>query len=85
MICYSIQLRDKIFVKGYRFFPFAKNMSKNLRKNISRNFSSKYSQKPLDHATQSTDTFKTASKRGIQKTTEATSDLVGNKTANRII
>ena len=41
--------------------------------------------KPLDHAKQSaTDTFKTASKRAIQKTAEGTGDLIGNKFANKI-
>ena len=46
----------------------------------------KYSQKPLDYTKQSaTDTFKTSSKRVIQKTAEATGDLIGNKIANRII
>ena len=42
-------------------------------------------QKLLDHAKQSsTDAFKTASKRAIRKTTEATCDLIGNKIANKI-
>ena len=41
--------------------------------------------KLLDHAKQSpTDTFKTASKRAIQKTAEATEDLIGKKIANKI-
>ena len=47
--------------------------------------SGKYSQKLLDHAKQSaTDVFKTASKRAIQKTAEATNDLISNKITNRI-
>ena len=47
---------------------------------ISKNVSSKYSQKLLDHAKHSaTDAFKTPSKRAIQKTAEATVDLIGNK------
>ena len=49
--------------------------------------SGKYSQKTLDHAKQSaTDAFKTASKRVIKKKkkTEATGDLIGNKTANKM-
>ena len=53
MTCYSIKLRDGIFVKGYGFLSFAKNMSKNIVKNISKNVNGKYSQKPLDHAKQS--------------------------------
>ena len=42
-------------------------------------------QKLLYHAKQSaTDSFKTTSERVIQKTTEATGDLIGNKIANNI-
>ena len=41
-MCYSLQPRDQIFVKGYQFLSFAKNMgkklSKNLRVNTARNF-----------------------------------------------
>ena len=37
---YSVKTRDRIYVKGYGFLPFAKYMSKNL--------SNKYSQKLLD-------------------------------------
>ena len=63
---YSVQSRDQIFVKGYGFLSFAKNVGKNTGKNISKNLSSKYSQKLLDHAKQSTtDTLKTASKKVI--------------------
>ena len=69
---YSIEPRDRIYVKGYGFLSFAKNMGKNL--------GSKYGQKPLDIAIKSTtDAIKTASKRGIQKTAEAFGDLIGNK------
>ena len=43
-------------------------MGKNIGKNIIKNLSSKYSQKLLNHAKQSAiDSFKTASKRAIQK------------------
>ena len=28
---YSIELRDRIYVKGYGFLSFAKNMGKNLK------------------------------------------------------
>ena len=28
MTCYFVQPRDEIFVKGYRFLSFAKNMDK---------------------------------------------------------
>ena len=74
---YSIEPKDRMFVKGYGFLSFAKDMSKNL--------SNKYSQKLLNRAKKfTTDAIKTASKRAIQKTAEATGDLIGNKTANKI-
>ena len=48
-----------------------------------KNLSNKYSQKILDTAKQFiTDTIKTASKRAIRKTSEATGDLIGNKIAD---
>ena len=63
---HSVQPRDGIFIKNYRFLCLAKNMGKNIGKNICKNLSSKYSQKLLDHAKQSaTDALKFASKRAI--------------------
>ena len=47
--------------------------------------SNKYSQKLLDSAKKSTiDVIKTASKRAMQKTSEATGDLIGNKIKDKI-
>ena len=47
--------------------------------------SNKYGQKRLDSTKKSTtDAIKTASKRAIPKTAEATSDLIGNKIADKI-
>ena len=72
---YSIEPRDRIYVKGYGFLSFAKNMGKNL--------SNKYDQKRLDRAKKSTtNAIKTASKRAIQTTAEAPGDLLGNKITN---
>ena len=74
---YSIETRDRIYVKGQGFLSFAKNTSRNL--------SNKYGQKLLNSAKMSTtDAIKTASKRTIQKTAEATDDLIGNKIADKI-
>ena len=74
---YSIEPRDRIYVKGYGFLSFAKNMGKSL--------SNKYGQKLFDSAKKSTtDAIKTASKRAIQKAAEATGDLIGNKIADKI-
>ena len=47
--------------------------------------SNRYGQKILDSAKKSTtDAIKTAPKSAIQKTEEATSDLIGNKIADKI-
>ena len=74
---YSIEPRDRIYVKGYGFLSFAKNMNKSL--------SNKYGQKLLDSAKKSrTGATETTSKRAIQKTAEATGDLIGNKIADKI-
>ena len=74
---YSIEPRDRIYVKGYGFLSFAKNIGKSL--------SNKYGQKLLDSVKKSTaDAIKTASKRAMQKTAEATGDLIGNKIADKI-
>ena len=73
----SIESRDRIYVKGYGFLPFLKNVGKIL--------SNKYGQKLLDSAKKSTiDAIKTASKRAIHETAEATGDLIGNKIADKI-
>ena len=74
--------QKKIFIKGYKFLSFAKNMSKIFSKNMSEILSSKYSlKKHLDHAIQSArDTLNTSSKRVTQTTEKATGDLIGKKT-----
>ena len=70
---YSVEPRDRIYVKGYGFMSFARSMS------------NKYGKKLADTAKKSaTDAIKTASKRTIQKNAEATGDLIGNKIANKI-
>ena len=57
---YSIEPRDRAYVKGCGFLSFAKNIGKNL--------SNKYSPKIIDTAKKSTtDAIKTASQQAIQK------------------
>ena len=74
---YSIKPRDRIYVKGYGFLSFAKNIGKSL--------SNKYGQNLLDSTIKSTtDAINTDSKRVTQKTAESTGDLNGNKIADRI-
>ena len=57
---YSIEPKDRIYVKGYGFLSFAKKMG--------TNWSNRYDQRLLDSAKKSTtDAIKSASKRAIQK------------------
>ena len=89
---YSVQRRDRIFLKDCGFLYFAKNMGKNISKNISKNLSCKYvlgmltmRQELLDDAKQpATGRIKASPKRVIQKSLEATGDLIVNKTADKI-
>ena len=74
---YSIEPRDRIYVKGYGFLSFAKNIGENL--------SNKYGQKFFDTAKNfANEPIKIASKKAAQKAAEATGDLIGNKIADKI-
>ena len=74
---YSTEPRNRIYVKGYGFLSFAKNVGKNL--------SNKYSQKNFDTAKTSTkDAIKIAFKKAVQKSADATGNLIGNKIADKI-
>ena len=82
---YSIEPRERRYVKGYGFLSFTRNIGTHAAK-VDKNMSNKYSQKLVDTTKKSaTDAIKTASKRAIQKTAEATGDLIGNKFADKII
>ena len=73
----SIEQREYIFIVGYGFLSFAKNMRKCL--------TNKYGEKLFDRAKNSTtNPIKNASKRAIQNTAKATGDLIGNKIADKI-
>ena len=66
---YSIEPRERRYVKGYGFMSFA------------RNFSDKYSKSLMDVSK----TFaKTAGKKILKETAKATGDLIGNKIADKI-
>ena len=59
-------------------------IKRNKGNNIGKNVSCKYSQK-FDHGKQfATDTFKTASKREVQKKAKETVDSIGNKVAYKL-
>ena len=70
---YSAEPRFTKYVKGYGFLSFA------------RKFGDKYSKKLKDTATKTgIDAAKTASKGVVQKTAEATGDLIGNNIADKV-
>ena len=70
---YSVEWRDRVYVKQYGFLSLVKNLS------------NKYSKKLIDTAKKSTtNLLKTASKRAIQKISEATGDLIDNKITDKI-
>ena len=73
MVKYSIEPRFRKYVKGYGFLSFAKK------------FGNKYGKKLIDTATKiGMDAPKIASKKVVQKTAEATGDLIENKIADKI-
>ena len=68
---YSIVPKFRKYVKGYGVSSFA------------RKFNNKYGKKLIDTSTKARiDQAETASKRVVQKTAEATGDLIGNKIAD---
>ena len=70
---YSSEPRFRKHVKGYVFLLFENK------------FGNKYGKKLMDTATKTgVDAEKTASKREVQKTAEATDDLIRNKIACKI-
>ena len=70
---YSIEPREKRYVKGYGFMSFA------------RNFSDKYRKSLMDKGIDLSKTFaKTAGKKILKETAKATGDLIGNKIADKI-
>ena len=70
---YSLEPSYGKYVKGYGFLSFAKK------------FGNKYGKKLMDDATKTGKDFaKTASKRVVKKTSEATGDLIGKKIADKI-
>ena len=68
-MCYSVQTRDQIHVKGYEFLYFVKTIGKNIGKKISKNVSNKHSEKFLDQK-------KNFFKKINSKKAEATGDFI---------
>ena len=70
---YLAEPRFRKYVKGHGFLSFV------------RKFGDKYGKKLMDTATKiGIDAAKTVSKRVVQKTAEATGDLIWNKIADKI-
>ena len=70
---YSIQPRERRYLKGYGFMSFV------------RNFSHKYSKSLMDKGIDLSKTYaKTAGKEILKETAKATGDLIGNKIADKI-
>ena len=81
---HSIEPRERRYVKRYGFLSFAKNMGTHTTK-FAKNLNNKYGQSLADTAKKSaTDALKIAGKRAIQKTTEASGNLVGSFIADKI-
>ena len=73
---YSIESPDRVYVKGYGFLSFAKNMGKSL--------SNKYGQKALKDLQHSAKRSTTYAIKTVSKTAKATGDLIGNKIVKKI-
>ena len=70
---YSIEPRERRYVKGYGFVSFA------------RNFSDKYSKYLMDKGINVSKAFaKTTGKKILKETAKATGDLIGNKIIDKI-
>ena len=68
MTRYSVQPRDRIFVRDYVFLSFSEIMGKKIGKHISKCLSGKCNQKLLDHAKKSaTDAIKFLQKEPFKK------------------
>ena len=70
---YSTEPTFTKYIKGYRFLS------------VARKFGDEYGKKLMDTVTKTgIDATKTASNRVVQKTAEATGDLIGNKITDEI-
>ena len=90
---YSLELNYRRYVKEYGFLSFARKFGDKYGKilintgiNSAKKFTnSKYGKKIIDSTKKEETNFaKTAGKRIVQKSAEATGDLIGNKMADKI-
>ena len=89
---YSIEPRERRYIKRYGFLSFARNFGNKYGKKLMNtaiktgaNFNCKYSKKLTDTAIKTGKDFApTAGKRIVPKSAETTGDLIGNKIADKI-
>ena len=89
---YSIEPKERRYVKGYDFLSFARNFGNKYDKKLintgiktGTNFNSKYGKKLPDTAIKPGKDFATiAGKKILHKSAEAAGDLIGNKIADKI-
>ena len=89
---YSIEPRERRYIKGYGFLSFARNFGNKYGKKLmsteiktGANFNSKYGKKLTDTAIKTGKDFATtAGKKTVHKSAEANGDLIGNKIADKI-
>ena len=81
---YLIRPKERRYVKTYGFLSFARNLGTHAIK-VAKKLNNKYGQKLADFNKKSaTDTLKIVGKRAVQKTAEASGDLIGNFIADKI-
>ena len=89
---YSIEPKERRYVKGYGFLSFARHFGSKYGKKLMNtaiktgsNFNSKYGKKLTDTAIKTGKDFATiAGKKIVHKSAEATGDLIGNNIADKI-
>ena len=88
---YSIEPRERRYVKGYGFLSFARNFGNKYGKTLMNtaiktgtNVNSKYGKKTDTAIKTGKDFVMIAGKKIVHETAEATGDLIGNKIADKI-
>ena len=90
---YSVEPRERRYLKGYGFMSFARNFGNKYGKKLMNtaiktgtNFNSKYGKKLTDTAIKTGKDFATiAGRKIVYKSAEETGYLIGNKTADKIM
>ena len=82
---YPLEPSYRKYVKGYGFLSFARNFGDKYGKKLMNTATKVGSKKIIDITKKQGSEFaKTAGKKIVQKSAEATGDLIGNKIADKI-